>query len=381
MQKSMTSAATAQSADTQPDSERWQAVRDRDRRADDRFVYSVRTTGVYCRPSCGARTPKRENVAFHENSAAAEAAGFRACRRCHPKGISISQTQAEIVAEACRVIERAESVPSLASLADRAKLSPWHFHRLFRRVTGLTPRDYAAGVRTGRLKSALMHDGTVTEAIYESGYGSSGRFYAASAGEIGMTPTALRRGGAGETLRFAVGTTTLGEILVAASDRGIVAIELGDDADGLVRRLQDRFPNANLVGADPSFEGWVSRVVAAVERPDAMEDLPLDIRGTAFQREVWAALSRIPLGSTASYADIARRLGRPKAVRAVAQACAANRIALAIPCHRVVRTDGGLSGYRWGVARKSALLEREARPDEPNRASAADQAARRPNRA
>jgi AraC family transcriptional regulator of adaptative response/methylated-DNA-[protein]-cysteine methyltransferase len=338
---------------------RWQAVKRRDRAADGVFYYSVLTTGVYCRPSCASRLPRRENVAFHATCEAAEAAGFRPCKRCRPNEVSLAERQASAVTRACRLIEEAEEPPSLDALARTAGMSRFYFHRVFKAVTGVTPKAYAQAHRAERVRDELAQRATVTEAIYGAGFNSSGRFYAASPDLLGMTPTEFRSGGNGASIRFAVGDCSLGSILVAATSKGVCAILLGDDPDTLVRDLQDRFPKAHLIGADAAFEGLVARVVGFVEAPAQGLDLPLDVRGTAFQQRVWQALRRIPSGSTASYAEIAQRIGRPKAVRAVAQACAANGIAVAIPCHRVVRTDGALSGYRWGVERKRALLERE----------------------
>ncbi|MGK9233444.1 bifunctional DNA-binding transcriptional regulator/O6-methylguanine-DNA methyltransferase Ada [Inquilinus limosus] len=343
------------------DDARWAAVQRRDRAADGAFVYAVRTTGVYCRPSCASRHARRENVSFHTDAAAAERAGFRPCRRCKPNESSLAERQTALVVAACRMIETAEEMPSLDELAEAAGLSRYHFHRLFKSVTGVTPKAYADAHRADRMRDELAQTATVTEAIYGAGFNSNGRFYAAAPERLGMTPTAFREGGAGAEIRFAIGECHLGAILVAATDKGIVAIQFGDDPQALLDRLQDRFPKARLVGGDAGFEQLVARVVGFVEAPSAEGlDLPLDIRGTAFQQKVWQALRGIPPGTTVSYAEIARRIGRPKAVRAVAQACAANDLAVAIPCHRVVRADGDLSGYRWGVARKQALLEREA---------------------
>lgn len=341
--------------------EQWAAVVRRDAAADGRFYYSVRTTGVYCRPSCAARLARRENVCFHASCADAEAAGFRPCKRCRPNEAPLAERQAAAVAKACRLIEEADELPGLDSLAEAVGLSPYHFHRMFKSVTGLTPKAYATAHRANRVRDELVHSPTVTAAIYGAGFNSSGRFYASAAQLLGMTPTDFRAGGAGATIRFAVGECSLGSILVAASDKGICAILLGDDPDMLVRDLQDRFPSAKLIGGDAAFEQWVAKVVGFVEAPRLGLDLPLDVRGTAFQQRVWQALREVPAGSTVSYADIANRIGAPKAVRAVAQACAANALAVAIPCHRVVRNDGALSGYRWGVDRKRALLDREAR--------------------
>jgi AraC family transcriptional regulator, regulatory protein of adaptative response / methylated-DNA-[protein]-cysteine methyltransferase len=339
---------------------RWASVVSRSREADGSFFYSVRTTGVYCRPSCAARRAKPENVRFHATRVDAERAGFRPCKRCKPDQPSLLEQHAAKVTEACRLIESSPSVPSLDELATRAGLSSFHFHRVFKAVTGLTPRAYAAAHRGERVRQELGRTRTVTAAIYQSGYNSNGRFYGESEQVLGMTPTDYRAGGANAEIRFAIGECSLGSILVARSERGVCAILLGSDPDALVRDLQDRFPRAMLIGGDPEFEQLVAKVVGFVEAPGLGLDLPLDVRGTAFQQRVWQALREIPVGSTVSYTELARRIGAPKSVRAVAHACAANRLAVAIPCHRVVRNDGGLSGYRWGVERKRALLEREA---------------------
>jgi len=349
---------------TKPKTERdsrWAAVVARDRGADGTFWYSVRTTGVYCRPSCGARLPRPENVEFHASRTAAELAGFRPCKRCRPDRPALADRHAKKVAEICRHIESAETIPTLADLALRAGMSAWHFHRLFKSVTGLTPRGYAAAHRARRVRDGLGRGRSVTEAVFNAGFNSSGRFYDTADRVLGMSPTSFRCGGAGTDIRFAVGECSLGSILVAQGDRGVCAILLGSDPDALARELQDQFPRANLIGGDRDFERLVARVVTCIESPALGFDLPLDVRGTAFQQRVWQALRKIPAGRTASYSEIARRIGAPGSARAVAQACAANRLAVAIPCHRVVRNDGGLSGYRWGVERKRALLERESR--------------------
>jgi AraC family transcriptional regulator of adaptative response/methylated-DNA-[protein]-cysteine methyltransferase len=349
------------------DAERWAAVCRRDRDADGIFYYSVRSTGVYCRPSCPARAALRANVAFHDSCAEAEAAGFRACLRCKPTLPPLAERQAAAVAQACKLIEAAEQAPDLESLARAVGMSAFHFHRIFKSHTGITPKAYAAARLAARVQRELGQAASVTEAVYEAGYNSSGRFYAASAGVLGMTPSRFRAGGRGETIRFAVGACSLGAILVAATGKGICAILMGDDPDQLVRDLQDRFPNAELRGAEREFERTVAQVVGLVEAPRIGIDLPLDVRGTAFQQRVWQALREIPAGQTVSYAELAGRVGLAAGARAVAGACAANPVAVAIPCHRVVRNDGSISGYRWGVERKQALLEREGRPVRPSK--------------
>ena len=335
-------------------------MRRRDRAFDGVFFFAVRTTGVYCRPSCASRPAKRENVSFFATGEAAERAGYRACKRCRPEKLGAPDPQVEAVRRACERIASAEEAPSLADLAARAGLSPFHFHRVFKKVTGVTPKAYAAEMQARRAADKLRTAETVTEAIYDAGFNSSSRFYETAAARLGMTPTAVRRGGQGAVIRFAIGQASLGAVLVAATEKGVCAIMLGDDPDALARALQDRFPRAELIGGDEKFERTVAEVVGLVEAPGQRLDLPLDIRGTAFQQRVWEALRAIPPGSTATYAEIAEAVGRPRAVRAVAQACAANPLAVAIPCHRVVRTDGDLSGYRWGVERKRKLLDREA---------------------
>jgi AraC family transcriptional regulator, regulatory protein of adaptative response / methylated-DNA-[protein]-cysteine methyltransferase len=338
---------------------RWARVVARDRSADGTFWYSVATTGIYCRPSCPSRAANPRNVGFHDTIADAEAAGFHACKRCKPNQPSPEVQNARTVARICRVIEQAEAVPPLAELAEAAGLSPSYFHRIFKAVTGLTPKDYAVAHRADKVREELGRCGTVTEAIYGAGFNSNGRFYEKSGEMLGMTPTDYRAGGANAAIRFAVGECSLGSILVARSEKGVCAILLGDEPEPLIRDLQDRFPRARLIGGDADFEKLVAHVVGFIEAPGIGLDLPLDVRGTAFQQRVWAALRAIPAGTTVSYADIAKTIGAPKAVRAVAGACGADSLAVAIPCHRVVRHDGALSGYRWGIERKRALLDRE----------------------
>jgi AraC family transcriptional regulator of adaptative response/methylated-DNA-[protein]-cysteine methyltransferase len=342
------------------DDDYWTALVRRDRNADGAFYYSVRTTGVYCRPSCAARLPRRENVQFYVTREAAERAGFRPCKRCRPNALSTSEQQTAAVENVCRTVENVGEMPSLDTLAEAAGLSRFHFHRIFKKVTGVTPRAYFTARRAQRVRDELVRSETVTEAIYGAGFNSNGRFYANSSQMLGMTPTKFRSGAEGVSIRFAVGECSLGSVLVAATDKGICSILLGDDPDKLVRNLQDRFSKAELVGGDPEFEMWVAQVVGFIENPKQGLRLPLDMRGTVFQQRVWQALRDIPAGSTATYSDIAQRLGAPKAVRAIARACASNDIAVAIPCHRIVRKNGEVSGYRWGVERKQTLLKREA---------------------
>ncbi len=343
------------------DEARWAAVIAKDRAADDAFVYSVRTTGVYCRPSCAARPARRENVAFHMTTEAARAAGFRACKRCRPDEPPLAERYAVAVGEACRIIEAAEIAPSLATLSRRAGMSPYHFHRVFKSVAGVTPKAYAEAHRSRKVRQALTSSETVTDAIYDAGFNSGGRFYAKSAQVLGMTPTRFRAGGERATIRFAIGECSLGAILVAATEVGVCAILLGDDPEALIRDLQDRFDRATLVGGDGEFEALVAQVVGFVEQPRLGLDLPLDVRGTAFQEAVWKELTRIPAGETRTYSQIAAAVGRPKAVRAAGTANGDNNVAVLIPCHRVIRTDGTLGGYAYGLERKTKLLEKEAR--------------------
>jgi len=340
--------------------DRWAAVL---ARHDADFYYSVRTTGVYCRPSCAARRPRRENVDFHITTTDAEQAGFRPCRRCRPDEAPAVERRAAAVATACRSIEDAVGAPPpVDELAAAAGMSRSHFHRAFKAVTGLTPKAYGAEVRARRVRDALATSATVTDAIYDAGFNSNGRFYATATPTLGMTPTVYRAGGDGTVIRFGVGECSLGSVLVAATDAGVCAILLGDDPEALVHDLENRFRRATLTAGDPAFDRWMSAVVALVDDPRSGHDLPLDVRGTAFQQRVWQALRAIPSGRTATYSDIAAAIGAPTSVRAVAAACAANHLAVAIPCHRVVRTDGSLSGYRRGVDRKRRLLESEAAP-------------------
>jgi AraC family transcriptional regulator of adaptative response/methylated-DNA-[protein]-cysteine methyltransferase len=342
------------------DDPRWARIVARDKTADGHFWYSVSTTGVYCRPSCPSRTASPKNVQLHDTLESARATGFRPCMRCNPNGPSIESENAALVAKACRIIEESDEELSLEKLADAVGRSPSYFHRVFKAATGLTPKGYAAARRARKVCEGLASGNTVTETIYGAGFSSSGRFYEKSTGMLGMTPSQYRGGGVNEEIKFAVGQTSLGAMLVASSRKGVASILLGGDPEELVRNLQDRFPKARLVGADSEYEALIAQVVGFIEEPGIGLNLPLDIRGTAFQRRVWQALQNVPAGDTVSYAEIARRIGSPKAVRAVAGACAANKIAVAIPCHRVVRNDGSLSGYAWGVERKRVLIDRES---------------------
>jgi AraC family transcriptional regulator of adaptative response/methylated-DNA-[protein]-cysteine methyltransferase len=342
------------------DDPRWVRIAARDKTADGHLWYSVATTGVYCRPSCPSRTANPDNVQLHDTLQSARATGFRPCRRCNPDGLSLQSENAVLIAKACRIIEKSEEEPSLETLADAIGRSPSHFHRVFKAATGLTPKQYAAANRAKKIRQGLVAGNSVTEVIYDAGFNSSGRFYENATDMLGMTPSQYRAGGRNEEIKFAVGQTSLGAILVASSTKGVASILLGDDPDELVRNLQDRFPKAHLIGANRDYEALVARIVGFVEAPNIGLDLPLDIRGTAFQHRVWRALQEILLGETVSYAEIARRIGSPRAARAVADACAANNFAVAIPCHRVLRNDGSLSGYAWGVERRRRLLGREA---------------------
>jgi len=333
----------------------------RDATADGRFVYSVKTTGVYCRPSCAARRARIQNVSFYATCADAERAGFRPCLRCRPNGISPGKEVLDKIATVCRLIESTEERLPLRKLAEYAGWSPYHMQRVFKASTGLSPADYAAAHRGKQVHQSLREESTITDAIYAAGYSSSSRFYEASTGLLGMTPSKYRKGGSGTNIVFATAECWLGSILVARSEYGVCAILLGDDPETLTQQLSAQFPLAKIAGGNAEFEQLVRNVVQLVELPRRAVNLPLDIRGTAFQRRVWQALREIPAGATASYSDISKRLGGQTSPRAVAQACAANRIAVAIPCHRVVGKDDSLAGYQWGLERKRKLLEREAK--------------------
>ncbi|MGG5886304.1 bifunctional DNA-binding transcriptional regulator/O6-methylguanine-DNA methyltransferase Ada [Falsiroseomonas sp. HC035] len=340
---------------------RWQAVLDR--QADPPcggFLYAVTTQGVFCRPGCPARPPLRRNTRFFPDAQAAEAAGFRACKRCDPKG-DRARLHAEAVAAACAMIEAAETIPSLEALAARAGYARHHFLRLFRDITGVTPRSYAEGVRARRLHAALAAGDRVAEAVAGAGFGSESRVYESPGRHLGMTPGAARRGGAGEVIHTAHADSAMGPLLVGATEAGICYIGFAEPPEALEGDLRARFPQARIAPAPDHLAASVQAIAAFIAEPSAALALPLDLRGTAFQRRVWEALTRIPLGETRSYSGLAAELGQPAATRAVARACAQNPVALAVPCHRVVGASGDLTGYRWGVPRKAALLAGERR--------------------
>lgn len=337
----------------------WEGVLRKDASLDGQYLFAVKTTGIYCRPSCPSRTPKRSNVRFFATNKDARSAGFRPCLRCAPDGLSKREQQTQAILQACRIIDESEEKVSLANLAAKVNLSTHHFHRVFKDVTGVTPLDYFKARQIAQIGQSLKSKNSVTEAIYDAGFSSSGRFYESSNAMLGMTPKAYKTGGAGEAIRVSIRTCSLGLILIAATQRGICTIEFGDDEAVLTNRLTARFPNAVLLTTDPQFDDWLERVLSYIEAPKKALDLPLDIRGTVFQQQVWKALQEIPVGTTASYSEVAEKINKPKAVRAVATACASNILAVAIPCHRVVRGNGELSGYRWGLERKRKLLDTE----------------------
>lgn len=341
---------------------RYEAVRERDARADGRFYYAVVTTGVYCRPSCAARPARRENVRFYATPRDAERAGYRACKRCRPNDASPNRARDQALLRVREQLDTAQAPISLADLARSVELSPYHLHRLFKKHVGMTPREYAAAVRLQRVRAELAGGADVTRAIHEAGYTSSSRFYEAESGALGVSPRGLRAGADGVQVRRVVRTCSLGRTLIAATDRGVCAISFGDDDGALEADLRARFPRADIRPADAALEALADRVVAMVDDAGARvyaPDLPLDLIGTAFQQRVWRALRQIPRGETRSYGEIAQEVGAPNAHRAVGTACGKNPVAVVVPCHRAVREDGSLGGYRWGLDRKRALLERE----------------------
>jgi AraC family transcriptional regulator, regulatory protein of adaptative response / methylated-DNA-[protein]-cysteine methyltransferase len=347
------------------DDDRWEALTKRDPRAYGAFVYGVLTTGVYCRPACASRLPNRENVRFFGASGDAEQAGFRPCRRCRPEAPEWEQPHSRAVMEACKRIDEAAEPLSLKELATAAGLSAFHFQRLFKKIVGVTPKQYGMAKRANRVRERLTKGATVTEAMYDAGFGSSSRFYEQATPMLGMKPSIYKNGAQNVLIRFAVVPCFLGLVLVAATEQGLCAIDFGDAAESLKENLRRRFPKAVFQDPDPQFAAMIGEVLAFLEDPHRDRlGLPLDVQGTAFQRRVWLALQQIPAGDTVSYADVASRVGKPKAARAIARACAANPVAVAIPCHRVVRGNGQLGGYRWGLERKRVLLERESKQPE-----------------
>jgi len=355
----MRSMKDTHSIDRVPEDVLWQQVliRQPDGAAGD-FLYAVTTMGVYCRPGCPSPRPLRKNVRFFRSCDEAEADGFRACKRCDPKGERARIAQ-EVVRDACAYMETAEEVPSLETLAKRSGYSRFHFLRMFRDHAGLTPRSYAEGVRARRLHAALADGARVADAVAGAGFGSESRVYEKTSSLLGMTPGAARRGGKGEVIRAAFADCPFGRLLVGATDKGVCFIGFAEPDDALLGDLRRRFPQAEVTLDDATLAGTVKAVLAFLEEPKQALDLPLDLRGTAFQQRVWQTLCRIPVGETRTYAQLATMAGNPKAIRAVARSCATNPVSLAVPCHRVVGSDGDLTGYRWGVPRKRALLERE----------------------
>lgn len=341
------------------DDPRWQDVRAHNSAADGRFWFGVTTTGVFCRPGCGARTPRPENVRFFTSIDAAKAAGFRACKRCHPEGLSDAQANRVLVEAACQRIDDAEREPTLAELAASAGMSQFHFQRMFKSVVGISPKQYAKARRQQRVRERLDAGTDVTTALHDAGFGSASRFHADARDQLGMAARIRRDGASGERIRYALGDTSLGRVLIAATDRGLCTILFGEDDDALVADLRTRFARAECISDDAALAAHFADVIKLVDDPAHGLDLPLDIRGTAFQQKVWSELRRVPAGKTVSYSELAAQIGAPDAARAIAGACAANPLAVAIPCHRVVRADGALSGYRWGVQRKKKLLQRE----------------------
>lgn len=344
------------------DEARWQAVLDRDSHADGQFVFAVQTTGIFCRPSCRARHALRRNVRFFNDASAALAAGFRPCKRCRPDALSPEQQKIAKVAQACRLLEQ-ESPVTLDALAQAVAVSPYHFHRMFKSVTGLTPKAWQQAWRAHRLRDGLRDTDSVTAAVLDAGFPSSSSYYRHADALLGMTARDWRQGGKSAEMRYAVGECSLGRCLVAVTERGICAVLLGDDDKALLAELKQSFPLAEIQAADARLRANVLGMIKEIEHHPAAASLPLDIRGTAFQQQVWQTLRAIPAGETRSYQQVAQAIGKPAAVRAVARACAANRLAILIPCHRVVRGDGGLSGYRWGMARKAELLQREKKQE------------------
>jgi len=337
--------------------QRWSMVLARDVRADGDFVYAVKSTGVFCRPTCPSRRPKRENIEFFDLPSPAQQAGYRACRRCAPLE---RNPQMQKVEAACRYIdENLDVTLSLTAISRHVAISPFHFQRMFKRALGISPREYQQARRTGKFRQALRSDSSVTEAIYEAGFSSSSRVYENIPAQLGMTPSAYRRGGEGVEIDYTMVSTEMGKLLVATTERGVCSVRFGESEAAMVRELKSDFNAAKIHRDDKKLEAVAAQIKQSLSSPSATLNIPLDLRGTAFQQMVWKELRRIPRGETRSYADVAKTIGRPKAVRAVASACASNPVALVVPCHRVVQKSGSLAGYRWGVKRKAALLEKE----------------------
>ena len=351
---------TIAAGETMTDEDRWQAVAGRDARFDGDFVFAVASTGIYCRPSCPSRRPRRRNVSFYGVPEAAEHAGYRACLRCRPRDAATRDARIEAVRSVCRYIEEyGGGPPTLAALGAHVNLSPHHLQRSFKAVIGVTPRQYYDARRLDRLKGLLRDGDAVTGALYEAGYGSSSRLYEKAPAQLGMTPATYRRGGEGARIGYTIAASPLDRLLVGATARGVCALYLGGDDGALEAALGAEYPAADIARDDAGLGPWVDAVLAHLEGRAPDLDLPLDVRATAFQRQVWEALRAIPYGETRSYGEVARAIGRPTAARAVARACATNRVSVVVPCHRVVRGDGGLGGYRWGIERKKALLAKE----------------------
>lgn len=339
--------------------QRWHAIVTRERLADEQFVYAVKTTGIYCRPICSARLPKPEHVEFFTRGETAAAAGYRPCKRCKPEQLNPATQLANKIAAVCRWLEQSDSTHALDELAQRAEMSRFHFQRTFKKITGVTPKHYQQHLRQLRVQNALHDSPSITDAFYAAGYNSSGNFYRDSDAMLGMTPTQFRAGGDAIDIYLGTAHCDLGVLLIAATRNGICTIELGNDESTLIESIRLRYPRAHFIEMDTQTGQWLQQLVQWIKQPQQALQLPLDIQGTAFQRQVWDALRAIPLGVTASYTDIAARIGKPNAVRAVASACANNQLALIIPCHRVIRGNGELAGYRWGLERKRELLRRE----------------------
>lgn len=343
----------------------WQAVQTRNADYDGMFYYAVKTTGVYCRPACASRQPKRENVSFFALPEAARQAGFRACKRCKPDAVVIRDPQAELIQSVCRLIDQQiEEPPNFAALSEEIKLSQFHLQRLFKKLMGITPRQYAEARRTDTFKSRVKSGQSVTEAMFDAGYGSSSRLYEKAAAQLGMTPATYRKGGKGMKINYTIAECPLGLLLVAATDKGICSVTIGDKVGGLAEDLHAEFPQADITRDKEQLQTQVNTLLAHLVGQEPHPALPLDVQGTAFQKRVWEELRRIPYGQTASYSEVARRIGQPTATRAVARACATNPAALITPCHRVVREGGELGGYRWGIERKRQLLEKERETSE-----------------